>query len=382
MKTTLLIVVVIGIGMVCAKDGMKPVPVSAEMEKAIVEKVEGLKGMEVNEGSGSVLKIVIGYCPTDFKSAGAIVKVDVHTGNWTVESKFDWPSEIFGCLANYDPTYYFDVKKNLLWFDFLDDTGFFAAVDLSSEGKGVVKTVTAKDIFFTGFENFVEIGDALVGLSGTATQNGPCNNGCFEFGSVSMLTKDYKRKALVLFKAVMDDSAYVDAKGNYFVQASYDLREKTCGPSAASLCLLQLDVSSGALVSAKYTPNWTAYKYGKQNQNGKVLTWVNGFDKECQHPYNDFAFASVDLNTANATLISCIPKDVTVQEDEWESSFSHDDSMMATASGNAEKPHPQVLVFDTSSAKAILNAELTGLNKALGAAEGLLWVWGVEFTTD
>ncbi len=42
----------------------------------------------------------------------------------------------------------------------------------------------------------------------------------------------------------------------------------------------------------------------------------------CNHPYNDFLFATVNLHTVKATPIACISKNVTVQMDEWISSFS------------------------------------------------------------
>lgn len=66
-----------------------------------------------------------------------------------------------------------------------------------------------------------------------------------------------------------------------------------------------------------------------------MIAWIEGFDEICKHPYDDFLFARVDLHKATATPISCIPRDVTVQEDEWIGSFALDGSLFATGSGDA-----------------------------------------------
>jgi hypothetical protein len=39
---------------------------------------------------------------------------------------------------------------------------------------------------------------------------------------------------------------------------------------------------------------------------------LKGFDKLCDHPYNDFLFAKVWLDTASAVPIACIPRSVTI----------------------------------------------------------------------
>ncbi len=100
---------------------------------------------------------------------------------------------------------------------------------------------------------------------------------------------------------MMDDTHYFDGS-DYWIQASYDLRPPAqwCGQNDSSLCLLNVNPSTGALVSAKYTP-WTAYNYGGAN-NGGQLAWI--IDPSCNHPYNDFAFATVDFQTAQASSIT------------------------------------------------------------------------------
>lgn len=53
------------------------------------------------------------------------------------------------------------------------------------------------------------------------------------------------------------------------------------------------------------------------NQSTQRLTWMEGFDDLCKHPYNNFLFSKVDLINAVATPIACISQNVTVHMDEW-----------------------------------------------------------------
>jgi len=178
----------------------------------------------------------------------------------------------------------------------------------------------------------------------------------------------------------MDDTHYFEPTANvFYIQASYDLRDTPCAPDQSDMCLLTLDGTDGTLKAALWT-NWTAYKYSQQaSSDGNLLTFVEGFDSTCQDPYNNFAFATVNLASASATLINCISHNATIDMDEWISSFSLDDSLMATASGDAEAGAAQLLVFDTKSGNSVLNTALTGLAQALGAAEGLFDVWSADF---
>lgn len=106
---------------------------------------------------------------------------------------------------------------------------------------------------------------------------------------------------------------------------------------------------------------------------------MEGFADLCKHPYNDFLFASVDLSTATATPISCIPTDVTVQMDEWISSFSLDGTLFATGSGDAETGSGQLLVFHVPSGQLLLNSTLPGLAQELKSADNFFFVWSVDF---
>jgi hypothetical protein len=245
----------------------------------------------------------------------------------------------------------------------------------------IVQTVKPQNEFFTGFENMAYINSSLVqGCYATVEKSGACDNGCFAFASLQTPSGGFQKLQHILFKALLDDSHYYDAKSHsYYVQASYDLRPLKCAPVASDLCLLQIDASTGVIRNATYT-NYTVYGYSdKTNAQGARLAWVEGFDSLCQHPYNNFLFANVNLATAKATPIACIASDVTVDMDEWIASFSLDDALFATGSGNAETGEVELLVFDTATAHTVLNTKLKGLPAALGAYLKLVWVWGVDF---
>lgn len=99
----------------------------------------------------------------------------------------------------------------------------------------------------------------LKGVSGTVTEDGWCDNGCFQFGDLTPQGK-YTAKQNIPFKAMMDDSHLYDEDAQVFwIQGSYDLRDQRCAPQDSDLCLLNLNSETGALNSAKWT-NWTIYK--------------------------------------------------------------------------------------------------------------------------
>jgi hypothetical protein len=323
--------------------------------------------------------MTIAYCPTDFTGKGAVVKVDPASGAWTIVGQFNWPDEIFGCPIEYDPTVTIDHDSGKLYLDFTDDFGLVVTVDVL-RAKMVMK-VEPKDPFFVGFVNMAyQASRGLVGLAPHVTESGFCSDGCFQIGWLNPVSGAYKGLADVPFKAMMDDSHYLDSAGHTFwVQGSYDLRDTHCGPEDSSECLLAIDSNTGQLVNATYTPDYTVYKYAQSINNGQIFTWVNGFDGTCKDPYNDFAFANVTFATAGATLQQCITHNATVDEDEWIASFNSDDTLLATGSGDAETGIPQLLVFDARTGKTVVNTNLPGLAQALHAAEGLFAVWSVDF---
>jgi len=333
--------------------------------------------LSLSKAQTGTLTLTVAYCPTEFTGKGAIVQVDPTSGDFTITSKFDWPSDIIGCPALEDPIVTFDDESGDLYM-FFDDENLIVVVDVN-EGD-VISSSTPDEYNFTGYENMAWSNQisALEGLSGTVTENGFCWDGCFQYGS---LTTDgtYTPGKNIPFKAVMDDSHFLDESSNtYWVQASYDLRAQTCAPADSDLCLLSLDSTTGSLKNAVWT-NWTIYKYGPSLDSGSMIAWMEGFDDLCQHPYDDFLFAKVDLATATATPIACIPTDVTIQMDEWISSFSLDSTLFATGSGDQYTGMSQLLVFDTSNGDLVLNSTLSDLPEQLHSADNFVFIWSVDW---
>jgi hypothetical protein len=317
---------------------------------------------------------------------GAVVKVDPTSGAFSVMHKFEYPPAIFGCPLLYDPsvTHTDEGAKTRVLMDFTSSFGLLVEIGIAS---GSVLFHTApQDPFFAGFVNFEFAAGAsggrgqALGLAPTVTEGGVCSDGCFEWGDLAVPSGKFSRRAIVPFKAILDDAHFDDGKGSFFVQGSYDLRgaaERCGGANNATECLLRIDKASGALESSTPTPSWTAYKFSDaRDSSGKVSAWVNGFDAECRDPYNDWAFGWIDLDTAQATLRACISHNVTVHMDEWIGSFSPDHSMFATASGDSEAP-AQLLVFDVAAGTTVLQSSLAGLAKELDAFENMFEVWDV-----
>ncbi len=56
-----------------------------------------------------------------------------------------------------------------------------------------------------------------------------------------------------------------------------------------------------------------------------------------------------------------------------------DGTLFATGSGDAETGEGQLLVFNTANGKTTLNTDLSGLKTALKAADGLFFIWSVDW---
>lgn len=74
-----------------------------------------------------------------------------------------------------------------------------------------------------------------------------------------------------------------------------------------------------------------------------------------------------------------MPQGVVDQEDPGVSSFSLDDSLLATASGDGDAGEAQLLILHVQTGKVLFNNKLTGLGQALKSVNGLYWVWSVSF---
>ena len=82
------------------------------------------------------------------------------------------------------------------------------------------------------------------GLHPTVTQNGLCNDGCFQMETTFFDGKNQTSPNLVLFKGLMDDVDFFhDENDLFYVQMSYDLRNASArcvtpnGPQ--DLCLVK-----------------------------------------------------------------------------------------------------------------------------------------------
>ena len=346
--------------------------------------VVGTAGEAANgAATEGTLTLLVAYCPTLTTNAGAVVEVDTVSGDIKVGGSFTWPGEaVFGCVADYDPNV--AVAGSSIWLNFVADDGVFVEVDLD---KGAVAgKFSAGDPFFTGFETFGLVDRKLLGISGTVTQSGLCDDGCFQYGAMDLDGK-YKAGENILFKEMSDDVHYI-TDDTFYVQAGYDLREEKCAPEAADECLLKLDVKTGELIEATFT-NYTVYAYAgvpvldaRVSAGPIVQAWMAGFADECpseNSPNPGFAFGTVDLSTAKATKTACLASNATIDMDEWVASFSADGSLFATGSGNAYGDPSQLLVVDTASGKPVFQSELKSLPKTLGAAQNLIWIWSVTW---
>jgi len=340
-------------------------------------------GLILSQSTGSLL-LTIAYCPSDFTGAGAIVKVDLVKGGWTIVTKFPWPQAINdGCAGSAmdTPAYAVDKPSSTLFLDFVNDFGVLVTLDLTN---GQTSAVSPSNDFFTGYENMALTGPTtLKGLSGTVSEDGFCENGCFGWSSMDTNSGQQQIMNNVPYKAVMDDTHLFDKSTNKFwFQASYPLTPAAyCNSDQTQLCLISIDGSSGKMLSTVFT-NYTVYKFaGNLDSNGNVLAWLYGFENLCNNPYDDFLFARVNLNTGKATPLGCIPKNVIDQEDEWISDFSNDNprpTLFATASGDGDSGMAQVILLSTNGSLVFTNS-LPGLGEALGSASGIYWIWAVSF---
>jgi hypothetical protein len=209
------------------------------------------------------------------------------------------------CDIQADPAVFFDKTTNLLYLDYIQDYGKAVIIDLV---KGTVAgEITPNDPFFVGFVSFYFGKDSglfgkkfLRGLHPTVTQDGLCNDGCYQMETIFTDGKSEKPSNLVLFKALMDDvDFYHDSQNNYYVQMSYDLRNATTRcqtPSNSSLCLVVIDEETGAVKKSTFT-DYTVYKFVEFGATDltAVTAFVEGglsFAKQCyQNTVRFFCFS-------------------------------------------------------------------------------------------
>lgn len=343
-----------------------------------------LRTANVIPSKEGTIRMVVAFCPTDFTGEGAIVDVNPLTANWTIKTRFHFPGQILGCVADYSPSYDFDPRDpNTLWFDFTSNAGFFLAVDTRF---GNTTTLNSNNLFFTGFIDFKYFArsNTLNGIAGTVTQEGYCSDGCVSWGIQDVANKRYRQIATIPFKEAADDASYVNwDTGVFYFQAGYDLRDTPCAPVQSDECLLAINISTGALINATYTPQYDVYKYGRrQLPDGRVNAFMVGFNEFCtpgETNTTTYAFGQVNMRTAQAVPKACVSQDIVIQTDEWIASYSLDETLVATGSGNGDGDDPQLLVFNATSGSAIVNSQLHGLAKALRGDMGLVFIWALEF---
>jgi len=328
--------------------------------------------------------LTVSYCPTVFSGSGAVISVDPHTGNFTVEAKgWSWPdSGSWGCPENQDPDVLVDTDS--VWLQFTSDWGFTTEVSMKT-GK-VEKSFKGKtkELEFDGFTAFTRKGFNFHGITPGVTEEGFCDDGCFQYGKQSTVTGEFVGEEYVPFKAAMTNVAHVDEDNNiFYTQCSYPLNDTVkCSNNDTDQCLVALDATTGAFLSSKLMNKVEIYSWAPHpDKDGSMLAWVFGFMDVCKHPYNDFAFARVHPANATAELIACIPHNVTVDMDENIAAFTQDGTLFATGSGNAETGHVQILVLEPSTGALALQTNLTGIKEALGVSTDAPFVnvWAVNW---
>jgi hypothetical protein len=344
-------------------------------------------------------RMYVSYCPTYFTNAIAVIDVNVYTGVYNIVGTSHLPSGVFGCSADYNPTFALDEKTDVVWMDFTSDLGYFVKVEVSDynnatgTGKVTTSAFSSSSDFFTGFLNF-KVRDSqgeFEGMTGTVTQDGFCSDGCIGWSGMSLVTRKAPVVALP-FKEIADDTSYVDRVNNiFYVQAAYDLRDVTCAPQPWQDCLLSIDTLNGTLLRSVYNHDEHVYRFGYPSQptssgsrrhrteaaaTGSLIVdaFVVGMNQRCNKSANEtnYAFARV-----NFEIISCAPTNVVIHEGPWISSFSRDNSVFSTASGNDDGDSAQFLTYDVTTGSVALQTKLTGLGKKLDAKMGLIFIWAL-----
>ena len=341
-------------------------------------------------------RLYLSYCPTYFSSEIAVVDVSTADGSYKIVGKATPPSSIvFGCSALYSPTFTFEPTTGDIMFDFTSDLGAFIQIQVNDTTGHVDLThFTSPSEFFTGFESFRldTARNTLVGISGTATQDNFCSDGCMGFATLDLATRRAKTIPLP-FKAVSDDTCFFDQQNQlFYTQLSHAIPGtpyENCAPLNYGDCLVVINATNGEIVNSvnnMYDNNEHVYRFGLSSavpDLDHVQAFVIGENCRCNVSSQQisYAFDVVDLPRNKFSLQSCAQNNVTIQTDEWISSFlpiiPNEPGRFVTSSGNSDGDSSQFLVFDVENGGVMLNTQLKGLGKALGAEMGLIYIWGV-----
>jgi hypothetical protein len=176
------------------------------------------------------LYLTVAYCPTLFTAGGALVNIDIATGNYTVINKFKWPHDIQfqGCggPAFVDPTITYNPNQDVLYMDFIDNFGALVEFQMKD---GTSKSIKPSDPFFVGYNNIAYVGsNTIKGMTPTVEEDGFCSDGCFAFGKMDTSTGKYNKLADVPFKEMADDSHYFDSDKNVFFMFKVGMISEKC----------------------------------------------------------------------------------------------------------------------------------------------------------
>lgn len=353
-------------------------------------------------------RLYVSYCPTYFTNAIAVVEVSATTGAWTVLGTSHLPSGVFGCSADYNPTFASDPHApNIMWMDFTSDTGYFVKILVSTNATTNATQVTtsafvSRSDFFTGFLNF-KVRDSqqvFEGMTGTVTQDGFCSDGCIGYGIQNLTGTRREASNPLPFKAISDDTSFLDETNSiFYVQASHDLRDTPCAPQSWQDCLLSIDANTGELIKSVYNRDEHVYRFGfvaqpttapssslspstsSSSSSSPVIVnaFVVGMNARCNRSDQEtsYAFARVNLPESRFELVSCASTKVVIHEDPWVSQFAPSGELFCTSSGNGNGDDPQFLTYDVKSGNAIVQTKLSGLAKKLDAKMGLIFVWAL-----
>lgn len=346
-------------------------------------------------------RLFVSFCPDSFTNRLAVVDVESSTGKWSILGTAKMPSAIFGCSALYDPIYSFDpaVPSEVL-LDITEDAGAFVFNTVGGADDITVQAFNSRSLFFSGFLSFhLETNTKqLVGITALATETGYCSDACIGFGRQNMTGSDRERSTPLPYRAIADDTSYLDRKAQvFYAQASHPLQE-ACAPLSWMDCMLAIDAQTGKLLSTRYNPNEHCYRFGPAEvptaeaqrrampagtvaaSSPIVMAFVVGMNSRCNRTESEtsYAFAEVALATSNFTLVSCASAKVVIHEGPWISSFSLDSRMFVTSSGSGDGDDPQFLAYDVASGAVMVNTRLSGLAKALKADMNLIFVWAVQ----
>eukprot|EP01128_Nolandella_sp_AFSM9_P009347 TRINITY_DN5957_c0_g1_i1.p1 TRINITY_DN5957_c0_g1~~TRINITY_DN5957_c0_g1_i1.p1 ORF type:complete len:375 (+),score=80.63 TRINITY_DN5957_c0_g1_i1:260-1384(+) len=338
-------------------------------------------------GTGRLF-LTIAWCPNFTSGKGALIEIDLKSGKYLPPKVFDWPEKIKGqgCVGEFDtPAFSGSRTSDTLLLDFVNQFGLLVDLDMST---GKSTEFAPSDPFFVGFETvFTTSSTSVTGLAATVTEDGFCDDGCIGIGTLHFPEGQKKTgkfewvKNGLPYKAVIDDAHYYDEQsGVVYSQFSYPLtQEAKCGTVDSDLCLVGVSTTTGSFTTVP--TNYTIYDTvaGSLDTNGEIFAFIEGFPSICKSSHGNFLYAKVNLKTGVATPVVCLAPDVVDQEGPWISSFSLDQTLWATSSGDADAGQSQLLVVDTKTGEPIYDNLLKGLPQALHAWENFIWVWAVNF---